>query len=78
MDSLGAAGVQLVLLAQLGIQRFVGGKIGAEAAKTGGCQMGVAVDQTGHDHHAGTVDDGSRLLLGCDLGNGCDLAILDS
>ena len=39
---------------------------------------GNAIDETGHDHHAGAVDDGSRLLLGRNLGNGRDLAVLNA
>ena len=40
--------------------------------------MGMAVDHAGHDHHAGAIDDGGRLLGGCGFGNGCDLAVLDA
>ena len=56
----------------------MGAQVIAVAAKTGGCQMGVAVDETGHDHHAGAVDDGCRLLCGRGLGNGGNFAILDA
>ena len=40
--------------------------------------MGVAVHKTGDGYHAGTIDDGGGLLLGCDLINIDDLAALDA
>ena len=47
------------------------------AAQHGRRQMGVAVHQAGHGHHAGAVDDGLGRLLGGLPGDGDDLAPLD-
>ena len=38
--------------------------------------MGVAVDETGHEDHAGAVDDLGGGLLGGDFGDVDDLAVL--
>ena len=59
--SLGAAAVELTLLLQLLGQSFGMACVIQIAAQNGGSQMGVAVHQTGHGHHAGAVHDSGRL-----------------
>ena len=61
-SSLGAAGIHLILPDQLLLQRLPAGGIVSKAAQHRGGQMGMAVHQAGHRHHAGAIHNRSRLL----------------
>ena len=61
--SFGAAAIHFGLQLQLGFQGLVGGQVVAVAPQSGGCQMGVAIDQAGQNDHARAVQDGLGLFL---------------
>ena len=71
---LGAAGIHLCLLLELELQCLRQGQLVGEAAHQAGGQMGVAVHQTGHQDHAGAVDDLGGLNFGSLPADGGDFA----
>ena len=60
---LGAAGVHLGFLLQQGLQGLFIGQVIGEAPQHRSCQVGVAVDEAWHGHHAGALNDGLRHFL---------------